>query len=271
MNDDKDDFVEDPEPAPAAREQLVLDLEGFEGPIDVLLRLARDQKVDLTRISILQLADQYIEFIRQARGLQLDVAADYLVMAAWLAYLKSRLLLPEEADEDEPSGEEMAAMMAFQLQRLEAMRNVAGRLMARAQLGRDFFPRGAPEGLPTLRRPVYELTLFEILKAYATQRRRGDSSVLDIEPHKLYSMANALQWLSDLVGRVPNWEVLTSFLPPDLQDGLVRRSAVASAFAASLELVRQGRLELRQGSTFGPIMVRNKPPVGALGDSGDAN
>jgi segregation and condensation protein A len=247
-------FEEDPprrEPG-----ELVLDLDGFEGPIDLLLALARDQKVDLTRISILQLADQYLEFIRRARGLRLEIAADYLVMAAWLAYLKSRLLLPQEAGEEEPSGEEMAAWLAFQLRRLEAMRDLAGRLMARPRLGRDVFARGAPEGVPTRSRSLYEASLFDLLKAYAEQRRRRDSGTLQIEPMLLYCVDDALHWLTELVGKTPSWETLTSFLPTDMQDGLIRRSAVAATFAAGLELARQGRLQLRQTTAFGPIFVR---------------
>jgi segregation and condensation protein A len=247
-------FEEDPEPrAPA---ELVLDLDGFEGPIDLLLALARDQKVDLARISILQLADQYLDYIRRARGLRLEIAADYLVMAAWLAYLKSRLLLPQEADEGEPSGAEMAAWLAFQLRRLEAVRDVATRLMARPRLGHEVFARGAPEGVPTIGRAIYQASLFDLLSGYADQRRRRDSGTLEIEPMMLFSPDEALHWLTGLVGSAPSWETLTSFLPADLQDGLMRRSALASAFAASLELARQGRLRLRQSSAFGPIYVR---------------
>ncbi len=256
MTIDADGFQEDPPRRPAG--QLVLDLDGFEGPIDVLLALAREQKVDLARISILQLADQYLDFIRQAHGLRLELAADYLVMAAWLAYLKSRLLLPEPAGPDEPSGEEMAAMLAFQLRRLGAMREVAGRLMARPRLGRDRFPRGAPEGLATVNRPVYQANLFELLKAYADHRRRTSTASLEVEPSPLYGVEDALRWLTDLIGRMPDWEALTSFLPPDLRDGLVWRSAVASTFAASLELSKQGRLQLRQAAAFGPIYLRTR-------------
>ncbi len=195
----------------AAPGELVVDLDGYEGPIDVLLSLARDQKVDLTKISILQLADQYLAFISAARQMRLEIAADYLVMAAWLAYLKSRLLLPEPQPEDEPSGAELAAALAFQLQRLEAMQQAGVRLMARPLLGRDVFPRGV------------------------------------------------LARLGKLLGRLPEWRTLMSFLPPNLRDGLVGRSAVASTFAASLELVRSGRAQLRQDVAFGPIYLRSPP------------
>src|SRR4051812_6498970 len=172
--------------------ELVVDLEGYEGPIDVLLTLARSQKVDLTKISILQLADQYLEFITELHRLRLEVAADYLVMAAWLAYLKSRLLLPEPQPEDEPSGADLAAALTFQLQRLEAMQAAGARLLARPQLGRDVFPRGAPEGLRTVSRVAWDATLYDLLKAYGDSRRRTTGSVLEIRPAELYSMDDAL-------------------------------------------------------------------------------
>jgi segregation and condensation protein A len=239
--------------------ELVVDLEGYEGPIDMLLTLAREQKVDLTRISILQLADQYIAYITAARRLRLEIAADYLVMAAWLAYLKSRLLLPEPAPTDEPSGAELAAALTHQLQRLEAMQQVGARLMARPLLGRDVFSRGAPEGLPRVFRTVYDVSLFELLKAYGDQRQRKENTVLHIEAPELYSMDDALQRLGRLLGRVPEWRMLMSFLPPALRGGLVERSAVAATFAASLELVRSGKIQLRQDVAFGPIYLRNVP------------
>lgn len=239
--------------------ELVVDLEGYEGPIDMLLTLAREQKVDLTKISILQLADQYLAFITQARVLRLDIAADYLVMAAWLAYLKSRLLLPEPQPPDEPSGAELAAALTHQLQRLEAMQQAGARLMARPVLGRDVFARGAPEGLPRVLRPVYDATLYDLLKAYGDQRQRKADGVLHIAPPELYSMDDALQRLGRMLGRVPEWRMLMSFLPPGLRGGLIERSAVASTFAASLELVRAGKLQLRQDSAFGPIYLRSLP------------
>jgi len=246
------------EPVPEAAE-LVVDLEGYEGPIDVLLNLAREQKVDLTKISILRLADQYLAFITAARHLQLEIAADYLVMAAWLAYLKSRLLLPEPPAPDEPSGEELAAALTHQLQRLQAMQEAGVRLMARPQLGRDVFPRGAPEGLPQVLIPVYDLTLYELLKAYGDGRQRRERAVLHIAAPELYSMDDALQRLQRLLGRMPEWRMLMSFLPPALSGSLVWRSAVASTFAASLELAREGKLHLRQDSPFGPIYIRSPP------------
>ncbi len=248
-----------PQPAPAA--ELVVDLEGYEGPIDMLLTLAREQKVDLTKISILQLADQYLAFISEARRLRLEIAADYLVMAAWLAYLKSRLLLPDPQPADEPTGAELAAALTHQLQRLEAMQQAGARLMARPQLGRDVFTRGAPEGLPKVLRPVYEATLYDLLKAYGEQRQRKETAVLHIEAPELYSMDDALYRLERILGRVPEWRTLMSFLPPGLHGGIVGRSAIAATFAASLELVRAGKLQLRQDTTFGPIYLRSLPEM----------
>lgn len=248
-------------PAAPASAELVVDLGGYEGPIDMLLTLAREQKVDLTKISILQLADQYLAFIAAARRLRLEIAADYLVMAAWLAYLKSRLLLPEPAPPDEPSGAELAAALAHQLQRLEAMQQVGARLMARPQLGRDVFARGAPEGLPRVLRPVYDATLYDLLKAYGEQKQRKESAVLHIEAPELYSMDDALQRLGRFLGRIPEWRTLMSFLPPGLRGGLVERSAVAATFAATLELARAGKIQLRQDAVFGPIYLRSLPEI----------
>ena len=245
--------------APPPSVELVVDLEGYEGPIDMLLTLAREQKVDLTKISILALADQYLVYIGAARRLRLEIAADYLVMAAWLAYLKSRLLLPEPAPADEPSGAELAAALTHQLQRLEAMQQAGARLMARPQLGRDVFARGAPEGLPRVLRPIYDATLYDLLKAYGDQRQRKEAAVLHIEPPELFSMDDALQRLSRLLGRMPEWRTLMSFLPPGLRGGIVERSALAATFAASLELVRAGKLQLRQDNAFGPIYLRSLP------------
>jgi segregation and condensation protein A len=243
------------------RDELVVDLDGYEGPLDVLLTLAREQKVDITKISILALADQYLVFIATARRLQLEVAADYLVMAAWLAYLKSRLLLPEPPGPEEPTGDELAAMLTHQLRRLEAMRGVAARLMARPRLDRDVFGRGAPEGLPRRLVPRYESTLLELLRAYGELRQRKESAVLRIVPPELYSMDDALERLRRIVGRVPEWRSLISFLPAALGGGLIERSAIAATFAASLELARAGKLELRQDRSFGPVFIRSRPGV----------
>jgi segregation and condensation protein A len=253
------------EDRPADEPALVLDLDGYEGPIDLLLALAREQKVDLAKLSILALADQYLAFIAAQRRLRLEIAADYLVMAAWLAYLKSRLLLPDPpAEDDGPSGAELAAALRHRLQLLAAMQRAGGALMARPQLGRELFLHGAPEGLPTIDRPVYELSLYELLTAYAEGHRRRHSQVLTIAPPVFHSLEDALHRLAQLVGHIPEWRELIGFLPADLRDGVFRRSALASTFAASLELARAGRIELRQDRAFGPIYLRS-PASGGQG------
>jgi segregation and condensation protein A len=237
---------------------LILDLDGFEGPIDLLLSLAREQKVDLTKISILALAGQYLAFIA-ARQVRLEVAADYLVMAAWLAFLKSRLLLPEAPrDDDGPSGAEMAAALAHRLRLLDAMRRAGATLMEGTLLGRDVFPRGAPEGIPRIDRPVYELSLYELLSAYGDSQRRRHAEILVVAPPVLHSLDDALQRLGRLVGHVPEWRDLAAFLPDEFRGGIFRRSALAVTFAAALELARVGRIELRQESAFGPIHLRSR-------------
>jgi segregation and condensation protein A len=241
---------------------LVVDLEGYEGPIDVLLALARQQKVDLLHISILQLADQYVAFISEARRLRLEVAADYLVMAAWLAYLKSRLLLPEPEEADEPSGPELAEALAFQLRRLEAMQQAGAKVMELPRLGRDVFPRGAPEGMKVTRIPVYDLSLYELLKAYGDHQRRGHHDSLEIAVTEIHSVDDALERLGRILGRLPDWQTLTTFLPKSLEGGVVFRSAVASTFAASLELAKSGKLEIRQNGTFGAIYFRSQSSTG---------
>lgn len=256
-------FEEDPprDAAQPARDdgRLVLSLDGFEGPIDLLLGLARDQKVDLAKLSILQLADQYLAFVAEARRVRLELAADYLVMAAWLAYLKSRLLLPEP-DEEEPSGEEMAQALAFQLQRLEAMRRAGGQLMALPRLGSDVFARGAPEGIRVVARSVYELSLYDLLRAYADHRRRKEFGTWRIQPLDLYTMEEARSRLEAMLGRMPDWSALSSFVPTGGADGettpLTNRSALAATFAASLELTKAGVIELRQEGAFSPIFLR---------------
>ncbi|MGD8809518.1 MAG: ScpA family protein, partial [Gammaproteobacteria bacterium] len=223
--------------------------------------LARDQKVDLKKISILQLADQYLTFIEQARELRLELAADYLVMAAWLAYLKSRLLLPQtESDGEELSAAEMAARLAFQLQRLEAMRKLGRQLLERPQLDRDFFRRGAPEPTDVVNTSVYEVTLFELLKAYGDFKNRETITTFRIDPTELHTTESALERLRSLVGEIPDWTVLSTFLPHGLQGGLVTRSALASTFAASLELAKSGKLMLQQSECFAPLYIRTAHP-----------
>ena len=239
---------------------LMIDVEGFEGPLDLLLGLARTQKVDLKKISILALADQYLAFIAAARQMRLELAADYLVMAAWLAYLKSRLILPEPEGDEEPTGEELAARLAFQLQRLEAIRAVATRLMARDRLGRDIFSRGMPEGIRILRTTKYEASLYELLKAYADQRVRQSVTSIRIARAPVYRIEEARARLEAVLGQVTDWSRLESFLPPELRAGALTRSAVASTFVAALELCREGAIDLRQLAPFAPILVRPKPP-----------
>jgi segregation and condensation protein A len=253
----EDVFTAEPR-AEGRGEQLILDLDGFEGPLDVLLDLARDQKVDLTQISILELADQYLDFVTHASKLSLELAADYLVMAAWLAYLKSRLLLPQSAEGEEPSGPEMAAALRFQLRRLEAMRDVAARLMSRPRLGAQFFGRGEPEDIGPVASTVFEVSLYDLLKSYSAQQRRGDMATLTIEPMDLYSIEDAMLRLNNLLGASADWATLMSFLPEELKVGMGARSALASTLAASLEMARAGKITLRQDSAFGPIFVRNK-------------
>jgi len=241
----------------AQAEQLVLDLDGYEGPIDLLLSLAREQKVDLAKISILALADQYLGFIERQRHLRLEIAADYLVMAAWLAYLKSRLLLPRPPQDDEPEAAEIAAALGHRLKLLEAMQTAGSRLMAGPLLGRDFFLRGAAEGLAAVAVPVWQLGLYELLRAYGDGRRRSTGAVLAIEPSVFHSMQDALKRLARFLGRVPDWRELAHFLPDEPGGEQMRRSALAATFAAALELAREGRVELRQDRAFGPIWLRS--------------
>ena len=243
----------------AEDEAMIVDLAGFEGPLDVLLNLARAQKVDLMSISILQLAEQFIAFIESARRLRLEIAADYLVMAAWLAYLKSRLLLPPEPGDEGPSGEEMAATLAFRLQRLEAMRNAAAQLMGRDRLGRDVFGRGMPEGVKVETRSLYVLSWYDFLKAYGEGRtRRIVTAPMQIKPLAAYSIEEALERVRRMLGPVPDWAVLERFLPDGWRASGAARSAFASTFSAFLELAKLGAAELQQITPFGPIYIRKR-------------
>ena len=256
-------FEEQPDPASAESgmeeaERLVLDIRGFEGPLDVLLALSRTQKVDLKQISILELVEQYLVFIAEARRLRLEVAADYLVMAAWLAYLKSRLLLPIEESEEEVSADELAARLTYQLQRLEAMREAAAKLMSRDQLGRDVFVRGAPEPVHITRNATYELSLYELLKGYAEHKIRKSVSDIRIHKREVYTLDQALERLSDMIGQALDWTSLEAFLPADLKSPEMTRSAKASLFTATLEMARQGKAEIVQKQTFGPLMIRGR-------------
>ncbi len=244
-----------------AAEALIVDVDGFEGPLDLLLMLSRTQKVDLRRISVLQLAEQYLKFVNDAKTLRIELAADYLVMAAWLAYLKSRLLLPPEPGEDGPSGEELAAHLAFQLERLQAMREAAARLMARDQKGRDFFVRGIPEDVMRLRRVSYTATLLDLMQAYARIRTRDEFRPYAMDRDHVFTMEQALDRMRGLIGYAGDWTDLSAYLPEGwTADPARRRSATAATFAASLELAKQGQIELRQAETFAPIVLRRKTP-----------
>ncbi|HEY1719646.1 MAG TPA: ScpA family protein [Magnetospirillaceae bacterium] len=248
--------------ASAGASALVLDLDGFEGPLDLLLTLARDQKVDLAKISILQLADQYLEFVERMKRENLELAADYLVMAAWLAYLKSRLLLPEPPADPEvqPDAETMAAALQFQLRRLEAMREAGHALASRPRLGVDVFGRGVTEVIVGPTRIVWEAGIYDLLKAYSEyyKRQSQHSARMQIEATDLYSVADAVARLEHMFGRLPRWTSMFDLLPPGLK-GLVRRSAVSAHFVAVLELVKQGRVDLRQeNGAFGPLWLRSK-------------
>ncbi|PQO21800.1 segregation/condensation protein A [Rhodobacteraceae bacterium WD3A24] len=243
-----------------AAEALIVDVDGFEGPLDLLLTLSRTQKVDLRRVSVLQLAEQYLAFVERARSLRIELAADYLVMAAWLAFLKSRLLLPPDPEEDGPSGEELAAHLAFQLERLQAMRDAAARLMGRDRMGRDFFARGAPEAEGVSRRVSYSATLLDLMQAYARLRTRDEFRPYAFDRPDVYPMEQALERLRGLIGHGPDWTRLSAYLPEGWTDAPGRRrSATASTFAATLELARLGQVEIRQGETFAPIQIRRKP------------
>lgn len=242
-----------------AAEALIIDVDGFEGPLDLLLTLSRTQKVDLRKISVLELSVQYLGFIERARDLRIELAADYLVMAAWLAFLKSRLLLPPEPGEEGPSGEELAAHLAFQLERLAAMRDVSARLMARDQLGRDFFARGIPEDITRVRRVTYTATLLDLMQGYARIRTKDEFRPFVMDRDAVMTLEQALDRMRGLIGYAGEWTDLTSYMPEGWgSDPVRRRSATAANFAASLELAKAGAIEIRQGEVFAPIQIRKK-------------
>jgi segregation and condensation protein A len=239
---------------------LVVDVEGFEGPLDLLLSLARSQKVDITRISILALAEQYLIFIEKIRELRLELAADYLVMAAWLAYLKSKLLLPD-TESDEPSGEELAAELAFRLRRLEAMREASARLANRNRLGRDVFGRGDPEPVEIVKRSQFTATLYDLLSAYTARRQELAISVVRVKLRQVWSLHDARDVLIRMIGRIAEWTPMEVFLSPYLVAPDMRATVKASTFGASLELVREGRIDLRQTAPFAPLYIRDHAAV----------
>ena len=241
-----------------ASEALIVDVDGFEGPLDLLLTLSRTLKVDLRRISVLQLAEQYLAFIARARTLRIELAADYLVMAAWLAYLKSRLLLPPDPSEDGPSGEDLAAHLAFQLERLAAMREAAAGLMARDRLGRDVFGRGVPEEVARVRSVTYAASLLELMQAYARLRTRDEFRPYALDRKNIYTMEEALERLRSLIGYAGGWVDLLSYLPDGWTERDRRRSATAATFAATLEMAKRGAIEIRQGTEFAPILIRRR-------------
>lgn len=243
---------------------LLIDVAGFEGPLDLLLHLARTQKVDLARISVLALAEQYLEFIEQARRIRIELAADYLVMAAWLAYLKSRLLIPQQPKDGGPSGEEMAATLAFRLKRLEAMREAATRLINRDRLGRDVFQRGAPEHIAESRKSAFDASLYDLLTAYASLRQRQAITQVTIARRRVWSLVDARQILTRMIGEIADWTGLEQYLIRYMVAPEDRVTAIASAFAASLELVREGKMEIRQEGAFEPIYMRRGQRYGPV-------
>lgn len=240
-------------------DQLRVDVEGFEGPLDLLLALARTQKVDLAKISVLALAQQYLDFIAEARALRLEIVADYLVMAAWLAFLKSKLLLPAEpSEEGEPTGEELAALLAFRLKRLDAMRDAAAQLMTRKRLGRDVFPRGLPEPVKVTKNGVFEANVYDLLKAYSQQRQRNATSTLHVEKRTVWSLKEAREELERLLGVACEWAPLDQLIAEFLVEPEIRRTALASSFSAALEMTREGAVEIRQSKSFAPLLVRRR-------------
>ncbi len=242
--------------------ELVVDVAGFEGPLDLLLHLARSQKVDLARISILALAEQYLVFVEKVRALRLELAADYLVMAAWLAFLKSKLLIPKQPGDEGESGEELAAVLQFRLRRLEAMREAAAKLVNRDRLGREVFARGMPEMVIVEKRNEFSASLYDLLTAYAAQRQKQAITSVHIAKRGVWSLKEARAILTRLIGSLADWTALDSFLIEYLATPQERRTAVASSFAATLELVREGSMEMRQDEVFAPLYLRGRRRAG---------
>jgi len=259
-------FEEDlpPSQKPHEADALLINIDGYEGPINVLLELAQKQKVDLLQISILQLVRQYLDFVERAKALNLELAAEYLVMAAWLAYLKSRLLLPCEDESPDPSAEEMAEALQFQLRRLEAMQGAAEKLRERPQLGQGVFARGMPEGISTATQTTWSVSLYDMLKAYGDIKQRAVDSHYELPEYTLMSTEDALMRVTKMLGKLPRkgmhsvWTTLESFIPEGIKDRLFGRSAMASTFTAGLELAKQGKLEIKQDGLFRPIYLRGK-------------
>jgi len=250
-------FSADPERA-SDEPALIVDVEGFEGPLDLLLRLAREQKVDLAKISILALADQYLAFIEEARRLRLELAADYLVMAAWLAYLKSRLLLPESPGATGESAADLANALALRLKRLEAIRVASSRLMERPQLGRDVFERGTPEPIREIKRPQWSTTLYDLLSAYARERQKHALARVRLTTRKVWSLAEARAALERLIEGATDWTAIDQYLIRYVVEPSMRATVLASSLAATLELAREGQLELHQDTPFAPLYIRRR-------------
>ncbi|MBX9741533.1 MAG: segregation/condensation protein A [Beijerinckiaceae bacterium] len=241
-----------------AEPSFLVDVDGFEGPLDLLLELARRQKVDLHKISVLALAEQYLAFVEEARRVRLELAADYLVMAAWLAYLKSRLLLPEPPKGDEPAAADLAAALAHRLRRLEQIRKAAEQLVNRPRLGRDMFLRGRPEGVSVVRHSQFQASLYDLLSAYAQQRQIQALSRVTLKRRVVWSLAEAREALERLAGAISEWTVMDEYLIEYCVTPELRRTVRASSFSASLEMVREGRIDIRQDRPFAPIWVRGK-------------
>ena len=257
-----DDF-EDQHPAGSPEVGLMLDVGGFEGPIDVLLTLARDQKVDLTKISILELANQYLYWVIEIRSSNLELAGDYLVMAAWLAYLKSRLLIPDMSLEDEPTGDELSEALQFQLQRLESIQNSGAQITARFQLDQDFFKRGAPEKFGYNSESIYEVSIYDLLSAYGEHTHRSNVKTLHIQGSDLFSSDDAIQRMVGMVGKLPDWARLEQFLPIELRGDIISRSAIASTFTAALQMTKEGKMQIRQSAAFEPIFIKDSNRKGS--------
>jgi segregation and condensation protein A len=245
-----------------SEQAMIVDVEGFEGPLDLLLTLARQQKVDLHKISILALADQYLVFIEAARKVRLELAADYLVMAAWLAYLKSRLMLPEAPADEGPSAEDMALALANRLRRLELLRDFATKMMERPQLGRDVFGRGAPEPIAEVKTPEWSATLYDLLSAYAVQRQRSALNRVRFKRRTVWSLAEARATLERLIGQSSDWSRIDNYLVQYVVEPALAATVFASSFASALELVREGHAEIHQKSSFSPIYLRKR--IGAV-------
>ncbi len=271
MSDSALEMAFEQQPESAAQTTFFVDVDGFEGPLDLLLELARRQKVDLHKISVLALAEQYLAFIEAARSLRLELAADYLVMAAWLAYLKSRLLLPQAETAEEPAAEDLAAELAFRLQRLEAIRAAAEALVNRPRLGRDMFLRGQPEAVDVSRHPQWQASLYDLLSAYARQSQKHALSRIRLKPRFVWGLADARAALQKFAGKVLDWTVLDSYLVAYCTGGEMSRTVRASTLAAALEMVRQGEISLRQDRAFAPIWLkrRQRDPLASPEASGE--